>query len=558
MRTHPLSLLRTGRKFGQAVKNVGRLREIVGVLAKNGFVDLVERMHLGRFLVGRLRTFSESQSQLPAPVRLRRAFEELGPTFVKLGQLLSTRSDLLPDAFVAELTRLQDGVQPLSFELVREVVESELGAPLHERFAQFDQAPLASASISQVHAAVLPTGEQVVVKVQRPEIRGIISKDIALLKFLASLLERYVPEARVANPRVLVEEFFQTISLELDFVIEANNMQRMADNLRELTDIVIPRVYRSLSTERVLTQERLYGVRVNDLEALDRAGIDRKRLVQVGSRAFFRTVLIDGLFHGDLHGGNLFALPGNRLGIIDFGIVGRLSERARDQLASMVMALLHEDFEQLCYHYAELGAAEASIDFDGFVRDTRQVLSPYLGLPLHQLKLGRVLIEATKVATRYRIKVPAEWMLVFKAILTTEGMGRRLDPDFDLLASGRELVRELLRKRYSYSRLRRELLVSSRDVIDLVRGLPRQLRWMLRKFNSNDFAFEIKVPELKQLRAQLESSQRRTTHAIAAGALLIAGAIALQDPGLDRVRGYPLSAVVLLGAGLILLLRSLR
>lgn len=465
--------IRTGRQLGQAVKNVQRLRQIIAVFAKYGFVDIVQRMNLGKFLPARLAAFAETQAEKTIPERLKLAFEELGPTFVKLGQLLSTRSDLLPEAFIEEFTKLQDNVQPLSFEIVRAIIEKELNKKIEEAYSSFNEIPLAAASIGQVHEAVLLSGEKVVVKVQRPEIERVIETDISLLAFLANLLEKYIPESRIVGPTVIVDEFFRTLSFELDFVVEANNIVKIAENTSTIPEVVIPRVYRNLSTHKILTLEKLEGIRVNDLRALDDAGIDRKRVVEIGAKTFFKSVMIDGLFHGDLHGGNVFILPGNRLGIVDFGIVGRLSQKAKDQLASMMMSLITEDYENLCYEYAELGAAGASIDFEAFQREVRNTLSPYMGLSLAEVNIGKILIEATKIATKYNIKVPGDWMIVFKAILTIEGMGRTLDPQFDLLAMGQDLVKDLVKNQYSMQRLSKEFLWVAKDVAALLKILPR-------------------------------------------------------------------------------------
>lgn len=552
-----MQIIRRGLQIGQAVKNVQRLRQILAVFAKHGFVDVVERMRLTKFLPKRLRAFAASEADFSMAQRLRISFEELGPTFVKFGQLLSTRSDLLPDAFIEELVKLQDDVHALPFEVVRSSVERELGRGLDEAYASFSPVPLGSASISQVHEAVLRSGDKVVVKVQRPEIARTIETDISLLAFLAGLLEKYVPESRVISPRIVVNELFRTLSYELDFVVEANNMTKMAENMVAFPDIVIPRVHKALSTQRVLTLEKLEGIRVNDLRAMDEAGIDRKRVVELGARAFFKSVMIDGLFHGDLHGGNLFILPGNRLGVIDFGIVGRLSERSRDQLANMVVALLTEDYETLCYEYAEIGGGGASIDFEGFQREVRNTLSPYMGLPLADLNLGRILIEGTRIATQYHINVPGDWMIVFKAILTLEGMGRTLDPGFDMLAMGREMAGDLVRRRYSVERIARDLGWMARDAASLLQILPRQIRWMLRKFNSNDFAFEIKSPELRELSSRLEASGRRSSLSLLAASLMLAGAIALRSPAGRMIAGIPLPSAALFALGIAFLVRLL-
>jgi ubiquinone biosynthesis protein len=547
--------IQTGRQLGQAVKNVQRLRVIIGVFGKHGFVDIVDRMNLGKFLPSRLAAFAESQADKAVPERLRLAFEELGPTFVKLGQLLSTRTDLLPESYIEEFVKLQDNVQQIPFEAVRGVVETELKMSLEQAYKEFNHHALASASISQVHEAVLLSGEKVVVKVQRPEIEKIIDNDVSLLAVLAGLLEKYVPETRIVGPKTIVEEFFRTLSYEVDFVVEANNMSRMAQNMAAIPEIVIPKIYRTLCTSKILTLEKLEGIRVNDLKALDAAGIDRKHVVGVGARAFFRSVMIDGIFHGDLHGGNLFILPGNKLGIIDFGIVGRLSQKSRDQLANMVMALVTEDYETLCYQYAELGAAGPSIDFDAFQRETRNTLSPYLGMSLKDVNAGKVLIEATRIATKYDIRVPGDWMLVFKAILTIEGMGRTLDPDFDLLAMGQDLVKDLVRDQYSMQRLSKDFLWVAKDVASLFQVLPRQIRWMFRKFNSNDFAIEVKSPELQELRIQLGVNARRTSLSTLAAGLFIAGSLTIEHSSDTMIWGYPLISVVFFAGGAVMLLR---
>ncbi len=549
--------IRTGRQLGQAVKNVQRLRQIIAVFARHGFGDLVDRMDLGKFLPGRLGALAEAQSEKTTPERLRLAFEELGPTFVKFGQLLSTRSDLLPEAFIDEFTRLQDHVQPLPFEVVKKVVEGELNQKIETAFSEFSPTPLAAASIGQVHEARLLSGEKVVVKVQRPEIEKMIETDVSLLVFLSGLLEKYVPETRMIGPTTIVEEFFKTLAYELDFVVEANNIKKIAENTQGIPEVVLPKVYKALSTHKILTLEKFEGIRVNDLKSLDQAGIDRKKIVDLGARTFFKWVMIDGLFHGDLHGGNLFILPGNRLGIIDFGIVGRLSQRSRDQLANMVMALLTEDYENLCYEYAELGAAEASIDFEGFQREVRNALSPYMGLSLSEMNIGRILIESTKIAARFNIKVPGDWMIVFKAILTIEGMGRVLDPEFDLLTIGQDLVKDLAKNQYSVQRISKDLVWLLRDVSSLMKILPRQIRLMFRKFNSNNFAFEIKIPEIQLIRTQLDLNGKRLALGVMAAGLFVAASISQLAPAGSLLIGYPLFSVVYNIAGFALSLAVL-
>lgn len=522
-----MNIFTTTKQLSQGIKNIGRLRHILIVFSKKGFAELITRLELASYLPRNLgKKFQGPIEGNLAARRFREALEELGPAFVKFGQILSTRSDLLSTEFTEELTRLQDQVTPIPFEIIEQTIFSELKTPINELFEEFDKTPLAAASIGQVHAARLRTGETVVVKVQRPNIEQIIETDISILLFIARTLERVIPEAKTANPVAFVEEFFRTIQSEIDYRIEANNMIKMSKNLAEFNEIKIPLVYRSISTSKVLISERLFGIRVNDIAAIDAAGVDRRNLVSIGARAFFKTVLIDGVFHGDLHGGNLFVLPDGRLGIIDFGMVGRLSPRARETLAAMVTALVSEDYESLCLHYAELGKANMSIDFESFVREVQNTLSPHLGLSISEINAGKILMEATRVATKYQIRVPGEWMLVFKAILTVEGMGRSLDPDFDYFSHGQVFIKEMVKQQLNVSKISRELYFAARDGVQLLQLLPRQIRWMLQKFNSNEFALEIKSPELRQWTREYRKIQRRHQLVGLSGAALIAAAIA--------------------------------
>ena len=549
--------LRRGRQLGSAVRNAGRLREILRVFARHGFTDVAERMGLDRFVPARLSSLISEESERPTEERLRVAFEQLGPTFIKLGQVLAARPDLVPESYVEELKKLQDNVHTLPFSVVKEVVEKELGRPLAEAFRSFEEVPIAAASIAQVHGAVLHSGENVVVKIQRPGIDVVINQDVALMDFLAQLLERYVPESRIFGPAVLVSEFFRTLKLELDFNIEANNISRITENLKDFTDVRVPKVSKEYSTKKILTLERFYGIPLTNVDEVRRRGYDLKRLNEIGARAFFKTVVKDGIFHGDLHGGNIFVLEDGKLGLIDFGIVGRLSRRSRGQFAAMVLAIMTEDFEALCYQYAELGSAGPAVDFEGFQREVRNALAPYLGLRAKEINSGQVLIEATKIATRYQIRVPGDWMLVFKALFTVEGLGRALDPDFDMIALGRELMTDLVKDQVSPEHILKDAAWIAKDLTALALVLPRQIRWMFRKWNADGFAFEIKSPQLDALGETLEKNNKKLSLSILAGGFAIAGALSLSAPDhIHRFKDYPVPAIFLFILSLLTYLRA--
>jgi ubiquinone biosynthesis protein len=538
------------------MKGAGRMSQILSVLSKHGFGDVVQRLNLDTYLPGRLGKWAETKENRNIGERMRLAFQELGPTFVKLGQVLSMRPDLIPDHVVEELVKLQDQVAPMPFESVQEILNRELGFKVQSNFKEITATPLGAASIGQVHEAVLVTGERVVIKVLRPGIRKVIETDISLLTLLAEMFEKYFPELRVLNPKVFVEEFFKTLQFELDFKIEANNIEKIKKNSEKFPDLVFPKVYHHLSTHEILVLERFDGIRLNDKEAVLKAPVDREKIATLGARAFLYSVLKHGLFHGDLHGGNLFILPGDRLGVIDFGIVGRLSQKSRDQLVTMVWSLTQEDYETLCYTYAELGSSDTSIDFDGFQREVRNTLSPYLGLNLNDVNSGRVLIEATKIAAKYHIRVPGDWMLVFRAILTMEGMGRLLDPKFDMIAMGEELIVDLVKIQMSPARLKGEAFKISKDLISLLEVLPRNLRWAIRKFAKNDYAIEFKSQEIARVAVVIDRGSKRISRALAGFGLLISGAILVMADKGYHWDDFSVPGLVLLVFGAYFIVRS--
>lgn len=518
-----MSLLGTPRRVSRTFKNIGRIRQISSVFAKHGFQELMNTLGFGRFIPEKYKA-SEAENKYSAPERLRMAFEELGPTFIKLGQVLSSRSDLMPEHFVRELVKLQDRVSPLPFNVIRNSVERELNASLEELFASFTETPLASASIGQVHEAVLKDGTRVVVKVQRPGIDTLIKTDVSVLTGLAAALERYFPETRVLAPQTCVEEFFQAMSLELDFILEASNIIKSRENLRSLPEIYVPQVYLQLSTHKVLVVEFLDGLKMDDTAALESRGFDRKSLAESTARAFLKTALEDGFFHGDLHMGNLFALAPSdesegkpRVGMIDFGIMGYLTPRARESLLRIFMALSEEDFETLCMEFAELGASRGKTDFDAFQRNIQSTVAPFLGLPLSSMNVGKVLVDATAVAARHQIRIPREWMLIFKAIYTLEGTCNQLDPSFNPMPLVQAHVEPLLRPDYNWKKFSKEMLLGSRDVQYVAQILPRQLHWFFKRLAANGYAIEIKNADAGLDRAQSEKNFRNLSMALLFG-----------------------------------------
>lgn len=542
-----MKILSTASTITSAFKNAGRVREIVGIFMRHGFADIMMRMRLGRFMASRS---PERQFHLPIEIRLRNCFEELGPTFIKLGQLLAGRPDIIPENFVTEFERLQDNVTPVSAHNIRSVVESELKAPISELFDSFEDEPMAAASIAQVHGAILKTGSGVAVKVQRPGIERIVQTDISILRGLAVLLERYVPETKVFGPTDLVEEFAKAILLELDFYVEANNIRRIKQNLAEKPKVAIPATFPSHSTACVLCLERFDGVRLSDREGIASLSISTAEIIELGADAFFHMVMHDGLFHADLHPGNLFVLSDGRLGIIDFGMVGRLSKKTQDSILILFTSLLDEDFETLAAEYLNLSQSRGTTDLIRFQKDLMDTISPYIGMTLGDINIGRVLLRSTAIAAKHRLIVPRELVLLFKSMISLETLGRRLDAHFDLLSLGNRLAKQTLTSRYSKDRILREFAVVGRDVQQLLEMSPRILTRFLRRWSSNHFQMELRNRDIESLARAVHT----LSHAVVLSALIIgvfASAIAfLNWPEGPTLFGIPIVSVAAFLTGL--------
>ena len=340
------------------------------------------------------------------------SFEELGPTFVKLGQLLATRPDLVPEEYVTEFEKLHDRVQPLPFSVIEGVLKDEFGNSLYQKFESIDPEPLGSASIAQVHRARLITGEHVVIKVQRPGIIQKINDDLSVLYLLAELIVHYIPEARPYNPVGIVDEYFRTLEFETNFVVEANNIRRFQKNFADHEDIKIPKVYLDHTTERVLIMEALPGIPLSQEGALLQENIEPNEVIRKGLRAYLKMVFEDGLFHGDLHAGNFFVLPNNQIGLIDFGVVGRLNTRTQAAIANMLLALSKEDYERMAYEYVDLAPFTDRVNIDLFAKDLRELIAPYFGLTLKNVNLGKILMKSSGIAARHHLQVPLIFSLM--------------------------------------------------------------------------------------------------------------------------------------------------
>ena len=496
-----------------------RYQEISRILLRHGFGFLLEMARPRRGPFQRIRPLA------PPPARhLCLALEELGPTFIKLGQILSTRPDLLPPPFVAELVRLQDRVAPFPFAEVRRQVEGELGAPLEELFATFEETPLASASLSQVHVATLPTGEEVVVKVQRPGIEEVIALDLDILRRLARLMEDELPQAELYDPAGIVEEFAHTLSGELDFVREGRNAERFRRNFADFPYLYIPRVYWERSTRRVLTLERVRGIKIDDI-----AGLDRHRVALHATEVVMQEVLEDGFFHADPHPGNFFVMPGEVIAAMDFGMVGRLSRKLREELVHLLAVAVRLDTEGVVNQLLRMSLVEQGVDRVGLRQDLEHLLQRYAGRPLKEIRAREVMEEAMPIAFRRRLRLPNELWLLGKMLGMLEGVGLQLDPDFDPFAVARPYARRLLEELVSPAALGQRAGRSLGRWGELFLELPEAWPKVLGRLREGDLSLGWEMRRIEQPLAALDLLSLRLSLGILAAGLLVASALLLRS-----------------------------
>ncbi len=424
----------------RGIRHLRRFQQIAQVLIRHGFGELVDLVSAPPFVSRVLRR----SPPLGTPQRLRMALEELGPTFVKLGQVLSTRPDLLPPEYIAELARLQDAVPPVSWEEIRPLLETELGGPLDQVFATVDPVPLAAASLAQVHAATLRDGSSVVIKVQRPGVESVVRVDLDILADVARLLQAQTPLRELYDLPAMVEDFAATLRAELDFYREGRNADRFRANFADEPYLYIPRIYWDYTTRRVLVMERIHGIKIDDIQALDAAGYDRYRIGLHAARMIIKEVLEDGFFHADPHPGNFVVMPGEVIGAMDFGMVGYLSHRTRMDLIRLYIAAVQMDEEAVVDQLIRMGAVGGAVDRRGLQHDLARLLRKYQGMPLKAIRAREVMEEAMPIAFRYHLRLPPELWLLGKTLAMMEGVGLKLAPDFDIFAVSQPYVRRFL------------------------------------------------------------------------------------------------------------------
>lgn len=532
------------------LRSLNRYREVLGILVAHGFGQALEQLNLdyyleiGRRLVNRDPRKKELE-RLPTPVRLRMALEQLGPTFIKLGQLLSSRPDILSAEYITELNKLQDKVAPVDFAEIEQQLLQELGASSSSLFCQFSHQPVAAASIAQVHRASLTDGTPVAVKVRRPGIEKTIATDLDILQGLANLLEKHGGQEQLFSPTEIIKEFRRTIYRELDFTKEGHNLGRFTGFFEENTTVAIPDVYWELTTDAVLTMEFIDGIKISDTPQLTQAGHNLKTIAHNGAQAFLDQVLVHGLFHGDPHPGNVLVNAKGEICFLDLGMVGHVDDTLRQQLTSLLLGIFKRDSDLLVSVMLTARDRSKEINIAALKRELSEFIDDYHQIPLKRIDTFKLINEFIGLMKHHHIKFPSDLMLLAKALVTIEGIGRQLDPSFNLVEQIQPTVTRLLQHRLTSTNFSKEASQLIRSYTDVAKALPDEIKELLLRINSNNFKIDLEHRGLERLITDLDKSSNRLSFSFLIGSLIIGSSLIMQTDSGPHLFGFP--ALGLLG-----------
>ncbi len=547
-------------------RNLGRYREILTILFKYGFGELIDTLKIEQYLEISLQMLFKKQpknlEKLSRPERIRLVFEELGPTFIKFGQILSTRPDLIPYEYAKELEKLQDDVPPFEYNDVRRIIWEDFGQSVDAVFQDFEEKPMAAASIGQVHRAKLESGEEVVVKVQRPDIRKIIEVDLEIMLHIGYLMERHLEEFDIQHPTRLVSIFARTIEKEINYKIEAANTEHFGRQFLDNPTIYIPKVYHDLTTNRVITMEYVKGVKASEIVTLREEGYDLVEIADRGASLLMDQFFVQGFFHADPHPGNILILPENVICYVDFGMMGRINRRERHDFADLIMYIVRRNERKVVDVILKLVEVHGPVNRSELESDVAELIDSYLGLPLKHLEVGPIMQQLLELVSRHKLCLKPNLYLVVKAAATVEGLGRVLNPDFEFVEHAEPFIKKLQLERYHPQNIAGDLLESGAELFELLKEIPGELREILRLTRQGRIKIEFEHRGLESLLTHLDRTSNRIAFAIVIAAQVVGSAlIVLADV---PPKWYDIPVIGLLGflvaviMGLWLLISMLR
>ncbi len=515
--------------IGRTYRHLNRYRQILAVLFKYGFGDLVELLKIDQYIEIGFQMISrkrrERVEKLSRAERVRMAFEELGPTYIKFGQVLSTRPDLVPVDFINELSKLQDEVPPFPFSEAKNIIETELALPLEDLFDFFDETPIASASIGQVHRARLKDGEEVAVKIQRPGIAKIIEVDLEIMLYLATLMERNIEELALHRPVKIVEEFARTLEKELDYTIEATNMERIARQFLDDDTLYVPKPVREATTTRVLTTEFVDGIKVSEIDRLEMSGLDKKIINARGANIYLKQIFDHGFFHADPHPGNIFILPGNVICLLDFGMVGTVDRHTREDFVELIDSVVHQDESRATQMLLKLTIREEEPDIRILEKDVADFMGQHLYKPLKDLELGKLLQQMLELTSRYRLGIPPDIFLMMKALSTVEGVALMLDPDFDMISQTAPFIERIKLARFYPKRIADDIIRIVSEMLQFMQKFPKDMLEISHLIRHQKLFFKYELQGLETILATHDQTSNRISFSIIIAALIIGSAL---------------------------------
>ena len=552
--------------IGRTYRHLTRYRQILGVFFKYGFGDIIERLKIDQYIEVGLQMIAKDRrprvERLAGAQRLRMAIEELGPTYIKLGQIISTRPDLIPPDVLSELAKLQDHVPPRDYHAIRQVFEDEFGQYPEELFQSFSETPFASASIGQVYQARLKDGERVAVKVQRPGINKTIEIDLEIMLHLATLMESHIEEMVLYQPVKIVDEFAKSLEKEIDYTIEASNMERIAQLFLDDPTLYIPKVFRNLTTSQIITMEFVEGIKVSDLQSLSDMGFDRKRITQRGTDICLTQIFYHGFFHADPHPGNIFVLPQNVICLIDFGMVGSVDRQTREDFVDLIENVVNKDEDGTTRVLLKLALWDDEPDLRILRKDVSEFINEYLYKPLKDINLSKILSHLLELTSRNQLRIPPDLFLMMKALGTLEGVAAQLDPDFDLISQSAPFLEQVRLNRYHPERISGDMIRLGSELLDFLHRFPNDLLEIARLAKQKKLTVNIRHTGLAEMRATNDRTSNRISFAIVIAALLIGSAIIINSAIPPFVYGISLIGIIGFSAaavmGIWLLIAILR
>jgi ubiquinone biosynthesis protein len=563
-----MDIIKTGIGISKTIKNVSRFREILNVLSRHGFAEFIIKSGLDKVIPGfvlpsrvselKSEDLSKDEWWQHFGEQLRKSFEELGPSFIKLGQLLATREDLLEPSVIKELKLLQNQVKGIPFEVAKKVIEDNLGKKISDVFSSIEEVPIGTASIGVVYKAELHNGQKVVVKVRRPNISKLILTDFEILIYIVNKMERVSSDLRFLGLSKMISDFFKSTQTELNFLIEAQNCERLRKNLERIdTDryLIVPKVYREYSTQEMLVLEFLDGRPFNQFSSLEEIGSDMVEKLEKSIQLFTHTLLADGFFHADLHGGNFFVMKDRRIGIIDFGLMGTLSKKNRANLIAILYSILTYNFDNLVYEFLDVAEYDSVPDHEELIRDIKDAVSPYIGLSVKETNMTELVRNLIRTLGKHELYLPREWFIIFRALMTLDGVGKSIGYDINIFKVLEKDLPGLMSELLSQKNAQEELMWVAKDVINSIRIVPKHLKWFLKEVSRNNYSFELRIRDLDTFSKSLNRSFYSLGLSLLACVFVLCGTVFVRNIQVTTFSDIPLLTWIFWGFASYLMVR---